>query len=647
MGAYRIIELIGQGAIGLVFLAEHTKLKRRVALKVLREELASNPSAVNRFFGEARAVNAIAHENIVEITDFVEADWDIGVPSHYIMELLEGLTLREVLELQRLPIDRTVDIGLQIAAALDAVHGEQIVHRDLKPANIFVASSRGRTDFVKVLDFGVAKLSTALIGGDPNTGSGMLLGTPGYMAPEQIYGMPVDHRTDLYALGVVLFEMAAGRPPFENDGMLELLALHCESEPPAPASVARPGEPIPAELSALILECLKKNPDDRPDSASEILERLSALRDRRLRHRRAAEAAEARAGSVVRSLRRLGPTALAIVLTGAGIALVGASGDPASAPGAPVVPASAIAAPPIAALVVPPSVAISFDSEPPGAEVRRGTELLGRTPFSRAFDRTERSETFSFSTAKHQTEDVEIALTGDAHVKVVLERRPRRSPPARPIEEAETKLGPILEGHAHGSIRRRGSMIHSLVALLVLASSTPGAPAEAVAPGRRDFERAQHHYNLGEFDEALRLFRSSYDAAPRAEILFDIGQCHRNLGDNLRAIFFFQRYLEEHPTGADADGVRALLAELRSDGEVVSYDPPPLDTATVAPGRFTLGVSLITMVPPPEPRPLAERWWFWAALMGAAALTAGSIVLVASATDGDRASFTPTPVFHD
>ena len=147
LGAYEILALIGQGAIGLVYLAQHTKLKRKVALKVLREELASNEKAVVRFFGEARAVNEIAHEHIVEITDFVEADPSRGIPSHFIMELLEGRTLKETMEQGRLSIDRILDIGMQISSALAAVHEKQIVHRDLKPANIFVVDGE-QSDFV-------------------------------------------------------------------------------------------------------------------------------------------------------------------------------------------------------------------------------------------------------------------------------------------------------------------------------------------------------------------------------------------------------------------------------------------------------------------------------------------------------------------
>jgi eukaryotic-like serine/threonine-protein kinase len=281
VGTYRILDLIGQGAIGLVYLAEHDKLKRRVALKVLREELASNEKAVARFFGEARAVNAIAHENIVEITDFVEADPERGVPNHYVMELLHGRTIKEVMEQEDLTIDRIVFIGMQIASALDAVHRQQIVHRDLKPANIFLVEQGRTRDFVKLLDFGVAKLSTSLVGSPLDTGSGIIIGTPGYMAPEQIMGEAIDPRADIYGLGVVLYEMTTGLSPFAKEDILELLYAHCEDPVPPPEAVEG-REHIPRRLARLILDCLAKDPAARPQSGAEVFERLREVR----RHRR-------------------------------------------------------------------------------------------------------------------------------------------------------------------------------------------------------------------------------------------------------------------------------------------------------------------------------------------------------------------------
>ncbi len=189
LGDYRIERMIGEGGMGRVYLAEHMLLGRKVAIKKLRSEFSGNREAVRRFFGEARAVNRIAHENIIEITDFVE---DAEQGSYYIMELLDGRTLEACYETSGpFPLRRAVPIAIQIASALNAVHKAGIVHRDLKPENVFLTRRQDGTDLVKLLDFGVAKLtaedSTISVN---STQQGAILGTPEYMSPEQASGRP-------------------------------------------------------------------------------------------------------------------------------------------------------------------------------------------------------------------------------------------------------------------------------------------------------------------------------------------------------------------------------------------------------------------------------------------------------------------------
>jgi len=296
-GSYRLVSLIGQGGIGLVYLAEHVRLKRRVALKILKSELASSPEMVARFFGEARAVNEIAHENIVQITDFIEGDG--SVPNHYIMEYLEGATLHETLEAEHLSIDRVLAIGAQIACALNAVHAKRIIHRDLKPDNVFLVADGRRADFVKLLDFGAAKLTESMRPGDPITKAGVLVGTPQYMSPEQILGDPVDHRTDLYALGAVLFEMAAGRPVFLEDDLERILLRHVNEDPLRPSRASVRSGSIPRALDELILECLQKVPEARPASAAEVHHRLERMLEARKRRRAVPAIATACAAAAV------------------------------------------------------------------------------------------------------------------------------------------------------------------------------------------------------------------------------------------------------------------------------------------------------------------------------------------------------------
>ena len=280
VGSYRLIEVLGEGGMGRVYVAEHVRLGRRVAVKKLRNELVSNPTAVARFFSEARAVNRISHDNIVEITDFLEQP---GGDNYIIMELLKGEDLAHRLQRKRiLPLPRAFDIAAQTASALSAVHAAGMIHRDLKPDNIFLIERGGNPDFVKVLDFGVAKLTdTSDRGGIAMhvTAAGQIIGTPEYMSPEQAGGMSVDFRTDIYALGVILYEMITGDLPFQAKSFGELLIQHMTS----PVELPRfsPGLPygIQTGRDQLLLDLLAKNPKDRPRSMTEIEVRIRGLID--------------------------------------------------------------------------------------------------------------------------------------------------------------------------------------------------------------------------------------------------------------------------------------------------------------------------------------------------------------------------------
>jgi len=257
VGAYRLVGALGQGSMGRVYEACHEVLGRRVAMKVLLPEVAANAEAVGRFIDEARAVNAIRHPGIVDVTDFGEID---GRP-YYIMELLEGETLAErLVRLGRLDLSEALDVTLQISAALAAVHERGVVHRDLKPENIFICSGPDQPDQVKVLDFGVAKLIAPGPGGR-RTRTGVVLGTPLYMSPEQCLGSAtLDHRSDVYAVGLLLYEMLTGAPPFDRENAAALLVAHVYEQPPAPRRLA---PTIPPAVEAVILRALAKDPADR------------------------------------------------------------------------------------------------------------------------------------------------------------------------------------------------------------------------------------------------------------------------------------------------------------------------------------------------------------------------------------------------
>ena len=257
IGNYRVLKKIGTGGMGAVYLAEHPLIGKRVALKVIHRELAGNREVVSRFFQEARAVNQIGSEHIVEIHDFGQTpDGD----HFYMMEYLEGQTLANVLSRERVfDVMRALHIGAQVASALGDAHGSGVIHRDLKPDNVMLVARAGDPDFVKLLDFGLAKMFA--VHTVVKTAVGVLLGTPQYMSPEACESKPsVDHRTDIYGLGVLLFQMMTGVLPFDGESMGEILVKQVTALPPGPRGI-NPG--IPASVEQILLRCLAKAPDAR------------------------------------------------------------------------------------------------------------------------------------------------------------------------------------------------------------------------------------------------------------------------------------------------------------------------------------------------------------------------------------------------
>jgi len=260
IGAYRVARLLGIGGMGRVYKGVHPTIGSRVAIKVLSRECSDRRDLVERFFSEAKAVNLIRHESIVNVLDL--AMLPDGRP-YIIMEYLDGAPLAAIVEHAvaagtPLPLGGLARLTVEVLDALGAAHAKGIVHRDLKPDNIFVTPS-GRP---KVLDFGIAKLNDMSTGSATRTGS--LLGTPHYMSPEQAAGRPVDLRADIYAIGVILFECATGRKPFQADSLFELLRQHVEAPPPSPRAL-RPD--LSPDLEHVILTALAKAPDQRFASA--------------------------------------------------------------------------------------------------------------------------------------------------------------------------------------------------------------------------------------------------------------------------------------------------------------------------------------------------------------------------------------------
>jgi serine/threonine protein kinase len=253
IGPYVIRSRIGAGGMGQVYLAEQVAVGRKVALKVIHQELAHDRDMIARFFNEARAVTRIGHEHIVEIYDLGQAP---GGEYFIVMEFLDGENLAQAMaRTQVLETSRALHIAAQVADALGAAHRNAIVHRDLKPDNIMLTSALGEPDYVKVLDFGLAKMYSDM-GGQPLTARGVIVGTPQYMAPEACEtGTIVDYRADIYSLGVLLFQMSTGHLPFDGRTMGEVLIQQVSHLPPAPRGL---NAEIPPAVEQIILRCLGK-----------------------------------------------------------------------------------------------------------------------------------------------------------------------------------------------------------------------------------------------------------------------------------------------------------------------------------------------------------------------------------------------------
>ncbi|MDP1570414.1 MAG: tetratricopeptide repeat protein [Vicinamibacterales bacterium] len=270
VGPYRVIRRLGSGGMGTVLLAEDTRLRRPVALKTISDADNVTPEARQSLLHEARAAAALSHPHIAAVHDVLDADGQIVI----VFEYVDGDTLAATLSRGPLALARAVEIALELADALDAAHGHSIVHRDLKPANI-ILSPQGRA---VVLDFGIARLLPAAdettTFGDPGSAAGGLIGTPGYAAPEQWAGQHADARSDLYSLGVVLFEMVAGRRPFEERDAMALGQAVALRKAPRLSSVVH----VPHELDALVAALLARGPSERPQSAREVIPVLRQIR---------------------------------------------------------------------------------------------------------------------------------------------------------------------------------------------------------------------------------------------------------------------------------------------------------------------------------------------------------------------------------
>ncbi|MBK8169148.1 MAG: serine/threonine protein kinase [Sandaracinaceae bacterium] len=472
-GRYLIESILGEGGMGLVYRAKHTALGKTLAVKVLRAEVSRDVEIVTRFRQEAQSATSIGNEHIIDISDFGALP---DGSTYFVMEFLDGLSLTKVIEADRpIPSSRVVHIAKQLCHGLGAAHERGIVHRDLKPDNIYLVPRSNDKDFVKVLDFGIAKVGGAT---SKLTRAGQVFGTPHYMSPEQCAGTDVDHRTDIYAVGVILYEMTSGRVPFDADNLMGILTKHLYENPVPPRELAPPVN-VSAPLEAVIMKCLAKKPDLRYQTMAEMRADLERIEAGTVTH--AVTEAASRGPSTVRTdassraaqqmgyedsedvaqpRRSKGPM-LGVV---GGVVLIGALGiyfafkpaaaSPATnvsaalavAPQAPASPPAqqAVLAQPAAAPGAPAVAIVTLASDPPGAAVYQGSELLGTTPvrIQRPTDAT--NIAVELRLAGYATQAFRISSLTNTEVNIPLPRArvagPRRSGvnpgPAAPAAQA-------------------------------------------------------------------------------------------------------------------------------------------------------------------------------------------------------------------
>ncbi len=478
-GRFLVLKKIGSGGMGSVYRARQEGMDRDVAIKVLLGDLKNNDTVLRRFTLEALAVSRLRHPNTIQIFDYGQtAD---GNP-YIAMELLEGLTLYDLLRKERpLPIRRALRVMAQVAQSLAEAHGKEIVHRDLKPENIFLVNVSDNPDYVKVLDFGVAKLRDHKSEAGTLTQAGSIFGTPRYMSPEQCSAQPVDARSDLYTLGVILYEMVTGNAPFVGDQALQLLLAHV-NEAPVPPSKATEKQVIPAEVEDLVLQLLEKRPEMRVQSAGDFAKRCQELADLlptafdQHVDSAAAESLGVRVGSTTtaaeltaRTVRPLVPgdqTAdlsavpelvlptppvpkwpLALGATiAAGAVAIGLWA--ATRPPEVVVRTEVVTeqvAVPVPALVDDKLVRITVNSNPPGAQILKGGKLLGTTNATLDMPKGGAEESWQLLRDGYEPHTITVSFAAAQVLSIELKKSPDRGliaePKARPAEKAPGLAG--------------------------------------------------------------------------------------------------------------------------------------------------------------------------------------------------------------
>ncbi|MBL9016162.1 MAG: protein kinase [Myxococcales bacterium] len=464
VGEYEIQAKLGAGGFGTVYRAAHPVIGKQVAIKVLARKYSADEDMVSRFIAEARAVNQIRHRNIIDIFSFGTLD---DGRAYYMMELLEGEPLDQVLDARgRIPLDEAVPILKAIAKALDAAHAKSIAHRDLKPENIFLAQDSEGERYPKLLDFGIAKLMGPENTTKHKTATGAPIGTPYYMSPEQCRGKDVDHRTDIYSLGVVAYRLLTGAYPFDADGYLEIMMKQIGEEPVPPSSIA---PELPPSVDAAIARMMRKDPAQRPASCaagiaalvagaaitpsipSTPLPATSRPGGRAISGMAATQLSDAGlAATMVPTTQPPGApvkrTGLWVALGAIGVggaavaAVLAIRGDEPTRPTPAPKPQIAVPPPPIDAAVAPPvidaaskDVVVTVEGAPEGTEVRIGASPIGVVP-AISVPRGGSPVVLSFYADGYLPMSKTVTPDRDQRLEITLKKKKTPAVPVRPAQ---------------------------------------------------------------------------------------------------------------------------------------------------------------------------------------------------------------------
>lgn len=364
IATYEIESMIGQGAMGIVYKAKHLLMEKTVAIKMLRQSLVSDSHSVKRFQHESKAASKLDHPHVIKVFDFGLSD--DGRP-YIVMDFLEGVSLADLLKAKgQVTIERTIRVVGQACSALDHAHRQGVIHRDLKPTNIVLTKYDQENDFVKVVDFGVAKLLNAGAEGQKLTQDGEVCGSPVYMSPEQCVGNELDPRSDIYSMGIVIYESLTGKLPILGKTLVDTMSRHL-TEPPVPLKVARPDLYIPERLEAVIFKALAKDPADRHQTMQELKMDLEGAipqpgRSQVLRTQALEEKRQTKTGKVSMPVL-LGAGAAAAAAIGGVIAFVVMHGSSAPATAPPAVTSKVVAPATMAVPSAAPSAVAPTDQQ--------------------------------------------------------------------------------------------------------------------------------------------------------------------------------------------------------------------------------------------------------------------------------------------